>query len=177
VLIGTNDIMASVFPNFRRFVRVWKRLSEEPSPARFEENLAIIVRRLHREADARVGLSSLAPLGEEPRSSHPVQARLNDLIGTYNDIIREAASIEPTDYIPFYEAFLERLTRTTRTKSFTRFSFASLYRDYLFREMILRQSFDEISRRNGWEFHIDGIHLNTKGGRILTDTVQQFMDS
>ncbi len=31
VLIGTNDIMASVFPNFRRFVRVWKRLSVEPS--------------------------------------------------------------------------------------------------------------------------------------------------
>lgn len=25
VLIGTNDIMASVFPNFRRFVRVFKR--------------------------------------------------------------------------------------------------------------------------------------------------------
>jgi lysophospholipase L1-like esterase len=82
VLIGTNDIMASVFPNFRRFVRAWKRISEEPSPARFEENLTIIVRRLQREADARVALSSLAPLGEEPCSSHPVQARINDLIAT-----------------------------------------------------------------------------------------------
>lgn len=175
VLIGTNDIMASVFPNFRRFARVTKRLSEDPSPARFEENLAIIVGRLQREANARVGLSSLAPLGEEPRSCHPVQARLNDLIATYNGIIREAASIGSSDYIPFHEAFQERLARTTTRKPFTRFSFASFYRDYLFREMILRQSFDDIARSNGWEFHIDGIHLNTKGGRILTEAVQQFL--
>jgi lysophospholipase L1-like esterase len=177
VLIGTNDIMASVFPNFGRFVQVWKRLSEEPSPTRFEENLAIIVQRLHREANARVALSSLAPLGEEPGLCHPVQARLNDLIATYNYAIRKTASTEDTDYIPFYEAFQQRLAQTTTTKPFTRFSFASFYRDYLFREMILRQTFDEISRSNGWGFHIDGIHLNTKGGCILTETVQQFLDS
>ena len=176
VLIGTNDIMASVFPNFGRFVRAWKRISEEPSPARFEDNLTSIVRRLRRETDARVALSSLAPLGEEPCSSHPVQARINDLMATYNDVIRKAAEIGPADYIPFYEAFQERLALTT-TKPFTRFSFASLYRDYLIREMFLRQSFDEISRINGWQFHIDGIHLNTRGGQILTETVQRFLDS
>jgi len=177
VLIGANDIMASVFPNHRRFVRIVKRLSEEPSPVRFRENLAVIVRRLQGEADARVALSSLAPLGEEPDSCHPVQARLNELIATYNGIIREAASIGSTDYIPFHEAFQERLARTTKTKAFTRFSFPSFYRDYVIREMILRQGFDEISRRNGWQFHIDGIHLNTEGGRILTEAVQQFLSS
>jgi lysophospholipase L1-like esterase len=177
VLIGSNDIMASVFPNFRRFVRITKRIRDEPTPERFDENLAVIVRRLQREADTRVALTSLAPVGEEPGSRHPVQARLNDLFGTYNGIIREAAARESTDYIPFYEAFQERLTRAGTTKPFTRFSFASLYRDYLWREMVLRQSFDEISRRSGWEFHIDGIHLNTNGGRVLTEVVQGFLDS
>ncbi|WP_374025586.1 SGNH/GDSL hydrolase family protein [Mycobacterium sp. HNNTM2301] len=176
VLIGSNDIMASVFPNFRRFVRTFKGLREEPTPARFDENLAVIVRRLQRETGARIALSSLAPVGEAPGSGHPVQARLNDLFGTYNGIIREAAVRESTDYIPFYEAFQERLTRAAATKPFTRFSFASLYRDYLWREMVLRQSFDEIARRNGWRFHIDGIHLNTDGGSILTEAVQQFLD-
>jgi 2-polyprenyl-6-methoxyphenol hydroxylase-like FAD-dependent oxidoreductase len=33
---------------------------------------------------------------------------------------------------------------------------------HLFREMILRRSFDEIAEINGWEFHIDGIHVNTR---------------
>ncbi|OBI81360.1 SGNH/GDSL hydrolase family protein [Mycobacterium sp. 1245805.9] len=177
VLIGSNDIMASVFPNFRRFVRITKGIRDEPTPERFDENLAAIARRLQRETHARIALSSLAPVGEAPESRHPVQARLNDLFGTYNGIIREAAARESTDYIPFYEAFQERLTGAATTKPFTRFSFASLYRDYLWREMVLRQSFDEIARRNGWEFHIDGIHLNTDGGRILTEAVQRFLDS
>jgi lysophospholipase L1-like esterase len=177
VLIGSNDIMASVFPNFRRFVRMWKGLREEPTPELFAENLAVIVRRLRRETNARVALGSLAPVGEAPRSRHPVQARLNDLFGTYNGIIGEAAARESTDYISFYEAFQKRLTEAATTKPFTRFSFASLYRDYLWREMVLRQSFDEISRHNGWQFHIDGIHLNTNGGSILTEAVQRFLDS
>ena len=177
ILIGTNDILASVFPNFRRFVRVWKRLSEEPSPAKFEENLYFIVRKLQRAANPRIGLSSLAPLGEDPDSGDPVQARLNDLITTYNDIIANIASNERTDYIPFNESFQGQLARVRTPKAFTYFAIGSFYRDYVFREMILRQSFDEISRINGWEFHIDGIHLNSKGGRILVEAVQQFLDS
>ena len=177
VLIGANDVMASVFPNFRRFVRVFKRVSVEPSPARFEENLDFIVHRLQREAHAKIGLSSLGPLGEDPKSGHPVQARLNELIVTYNGIIRNVASTRRTDYIPFWESFEDQLLRAGAAKPFTHFSFASFYRDYLFREMILRQSFDQIARINGWQFHIDGIHLNTRGGGILTEAVQQFLDS
>ena len=177
ILIGTNDIMASVFPNFRRFVRVVKRVSEDPSPTRFEENLNFIVHKLQREANVRIGLSSLAPLGEDPNSRHPVQARLNELIATYNHIIRDVASNRRADYIPFWETFADQLIHARTAKPFTRFSFASFYRDYLLRETILRQSFDRISRINGWQFHIDGIHLNTKGGRILVEAVQQFLDS
>jgi hypothetical protein len=111
ILIGANDVIASVFPNFRRFVRVVKRVSEEPSPARFEENLDFIVYRLQREANAKIGLSSLGPLGEDPKSGHPVQARLNDLIATYNDVIRDVASTRHTDYIPFRESFEDQLLR------------------------------------------------------------------
>jgi lysophospholipase L1-like esterase len=177
ILIGTNDIMASVFGNFRRFVQVWKRLSEEPSPARFEENLDLIVHKLQQGTNARIGLSSLAPLGEDPNSRHRVQVRLNELIATYNSIIGHVASTRRTDYIPFWEAFQDQLLHAGAAKPFTQFSFVSIYRDYLFREMILRQSFDRISRINGWQFHIDGVHLNTTGGRILTEAVQQFLDS
>lgn len=177
VLIGANDVMASVFTNFRRFVRLFKGVSEDPSPARFEENLDFIVHKLQRGGTAKIGLSSLGPLGEDPKSAHPVQARLNELIATYNGIIGNVASTRQTDYIPFWESFQDQLVNVGAAKPFTRFSFASFYRDYLFREMILRQSFDQIARINGWQFHIDGIHLNTRGGGILTEAVQQFLDS
>ncbi len=178
ILIGTNDIMASVFPNFRRFVRVAKRLSEEPSPARFEENLDFIVHKLQRGVQCHgSGSVRLLRWEKSPNSRHPVQARLNELIATYNGIIGNVASTRQVDYIPFGESFEDQLVRAGTAKPFTHFSFASFYRDYLFREMFLRQSFDQISGVNGWQFHIDGIHLNTKGGRILTEAVQSFLDS
>ena len=177
ILIGTNDILASVFPNFRRIVRLWKRLPDEPTAQRFRDNLSLITRTLRQETDARIALSSLAPVGEDPHSVDAVQSRLNGLCGAYNDVIREVSAREGTDYIDFYEAFQDELDRSKSAKPFTRFSFLSFYRDYLVREMILRRSFDEIARINGWEFHIDGVHLNTRGGRILTESVQRFLDS
>jgi lysophospholipase L1-like esterase len=87
ILIGTNDILASVFPNFRRVVRVWKGLPHEPTAQRFRENLGLITRRLRRETDARIALSSLAPVGEDPHSVDAVQSRLNDLYAAFNDVI------------------------------------------------------------------------------------------
>ncbi len=177
ILIGTNDILASVFPNFRRIIRLWKGLSDEPTAQRFRDNLSLITQKLRQETDARIALSSLAPVGEDPHSVDPVQSRLNDLYAAYNGAIREISSRERTDYIGFYEAFRDELESSKTAKPFTRFSFPSFYRDYLVREMILRRSFDDISRSNGWEFHIDGIHLNTRGGRILTEAVQRFLDS
>jgi lysophospholipase L1-like esterase len=177
VLIGTNDILASVFPNFGRIVRLWKGLSDEPTAQRFRDNLSLIARTLRQETGARIALSSVAPVGEDPHSADPVQSRINELFAAYNGAIREVSSREATDYIGFYEAFQAALESSKTAKPFSRFSFPSFYRDYLVREMILRRSFDEISRLNGWEFHIDGIHLNTRGGRILTETVQPFLDS
>jgi lysophospholipase L1-like esterase len=177
VLIGTNDILAGVFPNFRRVVRLWKGLPGEPTVQRFRENLGLVTRWLRRETDAGIALSSLAPVGEDLHSVNTVQSRLNDLFAAYNQAIREVCAQEGAYYIDFYEAFLDQLDRSGTAKPFTRFSFPSFYRDYLVREMLLRRGFDEISEINGWEFHIDGVHLNTRGGRILADAVQRFLDS
>jgi lysophospholipase L1-like esterase len=177
VLIGTNDILASVFPNFRRIVRFWKGLPHEPTARRFKETLSIITRRLRQETDAKIALSSLAPVGEDPHSEDPVQSRLNELFAGYADVIWDVSSQEGTAYIDFYETFRDELDRSKAAKPFNRFSFPSFYRDYLVREMIMRRSFDDISRLNGWEFHIDGIHLNTRGGRIFAEAVQRFLDS
>ena len=41
---------------------------------------------------------------------------------------------------------------------------------------LLLGTLDEIAQRNGWRFHTDGIHLNRRGGMLLADLVQQFID-
>jgi lysophospholipase L1-like esterase len=177
VLIGTNDILASVFPAHRRFAAVFKGLSTDPSPEAFKRNLVRIAGHLQQRTNAKIALSSLAPVGEDLQSTDPVQARLNQLITEYNHVIHAVSLTSETYYIPFYERFEEKLNLSQTRKPFNRFSFLSFYRDYMFREMLQRRSFDDISRINGWEFHVDGIHLNTKGGSVLTDVVQQFLDS
>jgi hypothetical protein len=44
-----------------------------------------------------------------------------------------------------------------------------------FRLLVLRWSLDEIADRNGWRFHTDGIHLNSRGGKLVADLVQTFV--
>ncbi len=101
---------------------MWKGLPAQPTVQRFEENLELITRRLRQDTNARIALSSLAPVGEDPDSRDPVQSRLNDLCAAYSGVIRDVSSREGTDYIAFYESFRDQLVRSRTAKPFTRFS-------------------------------------------------------
>ena len=35
---------------------------------------------------------------------------------------------------------------------------------------------DEVAQGNGWSFHTDGVHLNSRGGLIIADHVQEFIE-
>jgi lysophospholipase L1-like esterase len=176
VLVGANDILASVFPNFHRFAERFKGLSQAPSVQAFRNNLVDIAQRLRDETSAQIALSSLAPVGEDADSDDPTQAKLNRLFAAYSRVTQEVASDCGAYYIAFYERFVAALRDAAPHKCFNRLSFPALYRDYLFREFVQRRTFDEIARINGWQFHIDGIHLNTAGGSILVEAVQGFLD-
>ncbi len=78
-------------------------------------------------------------------------------------------------YLPFYERIHE-LILATPGRAFTSFDFLPFYRD-VFRQFILRKSNDEIGRLNGWQLHRDGIHLNSRSGKILADLVQTFLNT
>lgn len=173
VLIGGNDILASVFPNVRRFVRLSKRLSELPTPEAFGHNLASIARMLKAETSASVALASPPQVGESPDASDPVQRRLNALYRRYSEIIKTVADDEGTAYVPVYERLRDAI-EAEPGRAFTEFRFWPFYRDTM-RWLLLRRSGDEIGLMNGWKFHVDGVHLNSRGGAIVVDLVQQFL--
>jgi len=175
ILIGANDILASVFKNAHRFFIGWKHLPSEPSPSWFHQNLQKIVKELKSKTSAKIAIASLAQVGEDPNSKDPAQQKLNTLFEEYSQIIRDIATQEHVSYIPFYEEFHKAIVASPG-RAFTKFSFLSFYRDYILREYILRHSFDEIAKMNGWKYHIDGVHLNTLGGLLLTNLVQEFLD-
>jgi lysophospholipase L1-like esterase len=176
VLVGANDVLAMVFPNVQRFLGGFmKRHSREPSFEWFEENLAAIVTRLRAETRARIALSSLGPIGESPDSTDPNQRRLNELVAEFSATIKQSAAQHGTDYIPFYERLSAEIAASPG-KALTAFRFLPIYAD-TFRYFVLRKTSDEIGAANGWKFHVDGVHLNRRGGMILADLVQDFLDS
>jgi len=120
-------------------------------------------------------ISSLGPIGEAPGSADPYQRRLNDLVAQLSMAIRETALQHGTDYIPFHEQLSAQIAASPG-KALAKFRFLPIYGD-TFRYFVLRQTSDEIGAANGWKFHVDGVHLNRRGGMILAELVQDFLDS
>src|ERR1700733_3495516 len=175
VLIGGNDVLASVSTGARRFYRWFKHLSCEPSPVSFRRNMVAIAHGLKRGSDARIGFCSLVPIGEDMESADPFQQELNQRLGEYSGIIRDVAGQENLEYLPVYK-LLRREMIASPGRALTSFRFLPLYRD-AFRSLVLRKTSDEIAQMNGWRFHTDGVHLNRRGGTIVAAIVQQFIES
>jgi lysophospholipase L1-like esterase len=174
VAFGWNDIVTSVFKNARRYLGGWKGLPREPTADWFKSNLQEIICGLKEQTTARIGLCSLSEMGEAPNSNDPVQRELRERFKRYSAIIKEIAERENVYYIPLYERMHDEIVASPG-KAFTAFRFRTMYHD-AFRQYVQRKSLDEISQINGWQFHVDGLHLNTRGGMILTDLVQNFLD-
>src|SRR5262249_27437584 len=118
-------------------------------------------------------LCSLQPMGEDPDSLDPFQKRLNQLVHEYSGIAQRVAREEGVMYLPFNERLNEAI-RAAPGRALTGVRILPMYRD-AFRLLVLRWSLDKIAGRNGWRFHTDGIHLNSRGGKILADLVQPFV--
>jgi lysophospholipase L1-like esterase len=174
VAFGWNDIVTLLFKNARRFIGGWKGVSHEPTPEWFRENLQTIVRELQEQTSAKIALSSLSEMGEDPDSTDPVQRELNKRFKQYSKIIKEIAEEEKVYYIPLYERMHEQIVASPG-RAFTAFRFRTMYHD-AFRQYIQRQSLDKIAKINRWQFHVDGLHLNSRGGMILANLVQEFLD-
>lgn len=174
VAVGNNDVLALASAKARHFFRIVKRLPHAPSAAWFRENLAAIARGLRHSGRARVALCSLPPIGEDARSAEPFQHELNRRSDQLNAMIKDIAQEEGVGYIALHEAMSAALAAAP-PRALTGFRFLPLYRD-AFRTLALRKTPDQVATLNGWSFHSDGIHLNSRGGVILADLVQAFID-
>jgi lysophospholipase L1-like esterase len=175
VFIGGNDVLALVSTKARTFFRISKRLPRDSSAEWFRENLRAIILRLKAETLAAIALCSLPPIGEDPVSANPFQGELNRRIEEFSDIIRGIALQEGTAYIAIYETIIAEIMKSPQRRAFTGFRFLPFYRDAV-RTLVLRKSPDEVARINGWHFHTDGVHLNSRSGLIVADLVQKFIE-
>jgi lysophospholipase L1-like esterase len=175
VWIGANDAMALSSKKSERLFMFTKQLPKKPSLDWYRENLNGIVRVLKITTKATIGLCSLVPIGEDLHSDEPLQKALNQHIKEISNIVAETADIENCTYIPTYETMVEQFEQAPR-KALTELRLLPMYVD-AFRVIVLGETVDDISRKNGWTFHSDGVHLNSRGGKIVAELFQKFIES
>lgn len=172
LMVGTNDVYAALSTANAHEAMAQMGLPERPTRETFRRHLTDICLHLRNATTAPLALLSLPPLGEDP--AHPAF----ELTAAYSRTIQAVAHETGNTYLPIHErmcAYLDRQGGPARR------SFGE-YRDGMglavkARRFLLRQSFDSISRRNGFALLTDFFHLNDAGAAIVADAVAEFLIS
>src|ERR1700677_2548700 len=103
ILIGTNDVNATLSERNRIRYLQFNHLPTEPTLEWYEETMTTVVRRVREETGARVALLSLAVIGED------LEHEANRQLERYNEAIRRVAAAEKADYLPLNETMIAYL--------------------------------------------------------------------
>jgi len=169
VLVGTNDVNATLTPRMERGYRVWKRLPDIPRPESYQANMLQIVRMLKEKTSARIAVTSPPVLGED------LGSLANDCIRRYSALILNLAMQEGITYLPVHERHEEYLQRTGHVAGRPHDANSMLMWTSLFRHYVLRRDFERIARENGFVLTTEGLHLNAAGAAIVADVVESFL--
>ena len=134
----------------------------------YRDNLGAIVDRVKSRTTARIALMSLPPLGEDP------DADLNQKLTAYNTVIKETATHAQVDYLPVHEQLTDLLRQRGGDPAPYDFSFLLAF-GAATQHYLLGQSWDEVAHNGGRELHVDHIHLNDRGGAIITELAAQWL--
>ena len=173
ILIGTNDVNATMSERNRLRYLEFNHLPTEPSLSWYEGNLELIVQRLKRETHARLAMLSLAVIGED------LEHEANRKVELYNEAIRRVAQKEGIAHLPLHERMVAYLHEheSDRAQLPPRLE----YRDGLHQvgnATALHASglsWDEVSQRNGLLLLTDGLHLNSVGAGMIADLIEGWL--
>ena len=126
---------------------------------------------LKEKTSAKIAVVSLPVLGEDLESTP------NQRTKEYNVLLKEIADEEQVRYLPVYELQEEYLREAQQTGGRPYESGGMLSIKALVRHYLLRQSFDEISRKHHFLLLTDGIHMNSRGATFIADEIESFLRS
>ncbi len=169
VLVGTNDVLASLDAHHGRAYRLAKKLPTTPTLGFYRENLTAIVDTLTRRTRARVVLCTLPPLDEGR------DAGLVERVGQYNAVVREVAARTGAAFIPVHESVEAWLAQTPAgaAASFRVAVPRMLYATVA--HYVLGRSWDAIAASHGYALFIDGIHAGERCASLLADPIERFL--
>ncbi len=169
VLVGSNDVMASMSPESEARYRRMKKLPERPTQAWYREQMRAIATTL-KGGGAKVALCSVPPLGEA------LGSEVNEKVAEYGATVAEVARDEGVAYLPVREDF-EAVLRAERPAGGRAFDDGAvrLMLKAMGQRYLLGRSFDAIGEANGFLLLTDSVHLTSRGAGIVADRVAEFI--
>ena len=171
ILVGTNDVTAALYPGLSRIsARVLKRGPGCNFTAEsYQKNMLSIVKMLKQRTQAEIAIASLPVVGED------VSSTVNERVRQYNALLKEIAAQENAGYLPVHERQEECLQAAVNGRGRAFRPADMLMFKLILKHYIMRRSYDDISRDNGFLLLTDGIHMNGRGAAIIADLAEEFL--
>jgi acyl-CoA thioesterase I len=167
LLIGTNDVNAHFDDAWRARYRKDQKLPVDPSQDWYGEQVDQILRRLSDNTDARIAVLTIPPLGED------LDSRMNRLVNDYNTTLVGLASTHGATVLPLHDRLVALIPsdRTAVPYEGNVRKVATAAAQHL----LLRRSWNTVSRRNGLTVLTDHIHLNDTAANAVADLIDAFL--
>lgn len=169
VLIGANDANASMGEdNMKSYVKRMK-LPRDPDSDWYRESLLSLVKKIKTETGAKIALLSIPTIGED--SNHPAFNKSSEI----SQIVHGVAEEMDVTYLPLHEKMVEFLQDAPVSASYPYEKYLIGIFKGIIKHYLLRKSWDDIARSSGFSLHVDYLHLNTEGARMIADLIGEFI--
>jgi acyl-CoA thioesterase-1 len=171
ILLGTNDVNATLSQENELMYIKNKNLPEKPSKEWFKKNLYSLIKSLKQKTSSKIAILSIPVIGEKLGS-----AELRKTID-YSLIIKELAKNESLVYLPLNEMQLEFLEAKNHTPGTVYSAKASkiLMLQNAYMHYILQMGWQSISAKRGLLLSTDTIHQNDITGKMINELISNFL--
>ncbi|MFN4144760.1 MAG: SGNH/GDSL hydrolase family protein [Runella sp.] len=173
LLIGTNDVNATVNPPALRRYREFKKIGADTMPnfEGFQQNYATILRRLKNETKAQIAVLSLPVMSED------LACEANQKADLYSEYIKSLAQKEGVMYLPLRERMKAFLEKHPKKLKYQYDDLIKLMYFSIVRHQILGHSWDRIAQSHGMDLTQDHLHFNTRGAAMIASLIEKWIKS
>lgn len=171
VMIGTNDAHALLNPSFNQFCRAIWALPDLITSTTIEANLQGILEKLLKAPKLQVAVCTIPPLGEDLNSPWN-----QDAVAIVNQSIRKVQAMfaSRVTLLDVYGALQLKIRESTTAGSDVA-NLAGYFAWQSVARFVLQMNWNDMSRWVGNTVLTDGIHLNDKGGALLTNLIVNWL--
>lgn len=168
ILIGTNDINATMGKVMEKRYQDLGRISKETSPnfEDFKKNYVGIIRQLKAKTQAKIAVMSLPVMGED------LTHEANQKADKYSEFVKQLATNEQLIYLPVREKQKEFLQKNPQPLKHTFEDTYKLLNFSVISYYLLGKSWDEITTKHGFQLTPDNLHQNSIAGGMIRDLVK-----